>query len=82
MSFLKRLSDDAAENDFTGVAPDYRGRGIATALKRQAIAWAQGNGVRWFYTSSEVGNAPMIAINRRLGYQPGVRRRQITREFP
>jgi GNAT superfamily N-acetyltransferase len=81
-TFLKRLSADAFENDYTSVAPAHRGRGIATALKLEAIAWARQHGVRWFYTSSLVGNAPMIAVNRRLGYQAGVRRLAVARELP
>jgi len=80
-TFLKRLSDDAAENDYTGVAPGQRGRGIAPVLKLHAIAWAQSHGVDWFYTSSELGNAPMLAINRRLGYRPGARRLEISRDL-
>jgi GNAT superfamily N-acetyltransferase len=82
MTFLKRLSEDAAENDYTGVASTHRGRGIAPALKRRAIAWAQQHGVDWFYTSSEIGNARMIAINKRLGYQSGVQRLEISRDLP
>jgi GNAT superfamily N-acetyltransferase len=82
MTFLKQLSEDAAENDYTGVAPTHRGRGIAPALKLRAIAWARQHGVRWFYTSSEIGNTRMIAINRRLGYQPGVRRLEVSRDLP
>lgn len=74
MTFLQRLSDTAYENDYTGVAPVYRGRGIATALKVRALTWGREHGVEWFYTSSEVGNAPMIALNTRLGYTPGPRR--------
>jgi GNAT superfamily N-acetyltransferase len=81
MTFLKRLSDEAAETDYTGVASTYRGRGIATALKRRAIAWAREKGLRWFFTSSEIGNARMIGINRRLGYQPGVRRLEVARDL-
>jgi GNAT superfamily N-acetyltransferase len=81
MTFLKRLDADAAENDYTGVASTYRGRGIAPALKLHAIAWAQEHGVRWFYTSSEVGNGRMIAINTRLGYRPGARRLEIARDL-
>ena len=81
MSFLKRLSEDAAENDYTCVAPAYRGRGIAVALKLRAIGWARQQGVRWFYTSSEAGNEPMIAINRRLGYQAGARRVEVENEL-
>jgi GNAT superfamily N-acetyltransferase len=81
MTFLKRLSEDAAENDYTGVAATHRGRGIAPALKLRAIAWAAEHGVSWFYTSSEVGNTPMITINRRLGYQPGVQRLEVARDL-
>jgi GNAT superfamily N-acetyltransferase len=82
MTYLKRLSEDAAENDYTGVASTHRGRGIAPALKLRAIAWAQQHGVNWFYTGSEIGNTRMIAINTRLGYQPGVRRVEVARDLP
>jgi GNAT superfamily N-acetyltransferase len=82
MTFLKRLSEDAAENDYTGVASTHRRRGIAPALKLRAIAWARQHGVNWFYTSSEIGNARMLAINRRLGYRPGVRRLEVSRDLP
>jgi GNAT superfamily N-acetyltransferase len=82
MTYLKQLSEDAAENDYTGVAPTHRGRGIAPALKLRAIAWARRHGVNWFHTSSEIGNARMIGINRRLGYQPGVRRLEFARDLP
>lgn len=81
LTFLKRLSDDAAENDYTGVASAYRGQGIAPALKLQAIAWARENGVEWFYTSSEAGNARMISVNVRLGYRPGARKREVARNL-
>ncbi|HLK58376.1 MAG TPA: GNAT family N-acetyltransferase [Chthonomonadaceae bacterium] len=82
MTFLKRLSDDAFENDYTGVASTHRGRGIATALKRCAISWAQQQGARWFYTSSEIGNQAMITVNTRLGYRPGVQRQEFARDLP
>jgi GNAT superfamily N-acetyltransferase len=80
MTFLKRLTHDAAENDYTAVAPSHRGRGIGLALKLHAIAWARENGVAWFYTSSEIGNGPMLAINARLGYRPTVRRIEVARD--
>lgn len=82
MTFLKRLGARAAENDYTAVAATQRGRGIATALKLRAIAWAREQGMAWFYTSSEIGNTPMITINRRLGYQPGARRLEVARDLP
>lgn len=77
VTFLKRVGLEEAENDYTGVAPTHRGRGIATVLKGKAIAWAQKAGVRWFHTSSEVGNNTMIAINTRLGYRPGAVRHEM-----
>jgi GNAT superfamily N-acetyltransferase len=80
MTFLKRLGGEAAENDYTGVAPSYRGRGIAQALKLRAIVWGREQGLESFYTASEVGNARMIAINRRLGYEAGARRVQVGSE--
>jgi GNAT superfamily N-acetyltransferase len=81
MTFLKRLSDDAFENDYTCVAPTHRGRGIATALKRHAIIWAQHQEVTWFCTSSEIGNDAMIAVNTRLGYRPTGRRLEVACEL-
>lgn len=81
MTFLKRLSEDAFENDYTCVAPGFRSRGIATALKLSAIRWAQNQGAQWFYTSSEVSNQAMISINTRLGYRPGAQRREVARDL-
>lgn len=80
-TFLKRLGLDSAENDYTAVAPAYRGRGIAYALKRRAIGWGRAHNMQWFYTSSLLENAPMLAINRRLGYLPGVRKQEMARDL-
>ena len=54
----------------TAVRPAYRGRGIATALKRATIAWAIGHGLESLETSNDVHNAPMRAVNAALGYEP------------
>ena len=70
-TYLRRLNGESAENDFTGVAKTHRERGIATAMKLRSIDWAKQNGVKRFYTSSEVGNSSMIGIHLRLGYFPG-----------
>ena len=59
-----------AWHDMTGVMPAYRGRGIAGALKRAAVAWAAANGIVTLETENNVENAPMRAINLALGYQP------------
>lgn len=54
----------------TGVAAAWRGRGVASALKRAALAWALEQGAERMTTENAPGNAPMIAINRRFGYRP------------
>ena len=52
----------------TGVAPDYRGRGIATALKAPWVTRARDHGVLTVTTSS--GNPVMLHINQGLRYRP------------
>jgi GNAT superfamily N-acetyltransferase len=59
-----------AENEMTGTLPELRGRGLATVAKRAAIAWAAEHGVREIWTGNDADNAPMLAINRGLGYRP------------
>lgn len=59
-----------AFNAFTGVLPEYRGRGLATALKLQAIERARSYGAKYIRTNNDSQNAPMLAVNRKLGYQP------------
>lgn len=54
----------------TGVVRSHRRRGIATALKVHAIAYAQGRGVQRIDTDNEENN-PMLALNLQLGFQPG-----------
>lgn len=67
---LIRDSDrpDRAENSLTAVRRDWRGRGVARALKETAIAWAAANGIRELYTWTQTGNENMRAVNERLGY--------------
>jgi GNAT superfamily N-acetyltransferase len=63
-------STDIAWHDMTAVRPAWRGRGIATVLKRATIAWAIANGVRTLETGNDESNAPMRAVNLALGYRP------------
>jgi len=58
-----------AHNEMTGVLREYRGRGIALALKLLAIRYAREAGARKITTSNDSLNAPMLAVNRKLGYQ-------------
>lgn len=63
-----------AYNLMTGVLKEYRGRGIAQALKVKAIDYAKKNGAKYIRTHNNSKNLPMLAVNRKLGYlpQPGV----------
>jgi ribosomal protein S18 acetylase RimI-like enzyme len=61
---------NAAYNMMTGVMPDYRGRKIAQALKLLSIRAAQSWGADTIRTHNDSQNAPMLAINRKLGYVP------------
>jgi GNAT superfamily N-acetyltransferase len=59
-----------ANHGMTGVKRAWRGRGIASALKRAQIAWAIKNGIEVLETTNELRNAPMRRVNEKLGYTP------------
>ena len=61
---------DLAWHDMTAVKRSHRGRGIALALKRATIHWSIENGLIALETGNDETNAPMRAVNARLGYQP------------
>jgi GNAT superfamily N-acetyltransferase len=56
----------------TGVRRDYRGRGIAVALKLRVIDFARRNGYDRLKTWNASDNAPMLAVNTKLGFKRGV----------
>jgi GNAT superfamily N-acetyltransferase len=57
-------------NGLTGVRPEYRQRGIATALKLLTIRHAIAYGAQVITTNNDERNTAMLAINRKFGYQP------------
>jgi GNAT superfamily N-acetyltransferase len=59
---------DVIDTGFTGVHRDYRGRGIAMALKLRAIRYAREHGYREVRTSNNARNDPMLRINLALGF--------------
>lgn len=63
-------SRSVAWHDMTAVVRDWRGRGVAGALKRATIGWAIANGLEALETGNDVDNAPMRAINTQLGFRP------------
>jgi GNAT superfamily N-acetyltransferase len=59
-----------AWHGMTAVGRSWRGRGVASALKRATIAWAAANGIEALETANDTDNAPMRTVNERLGYRP------------
>lgn len=60
----------SAYNLHTSVLPAYRGRKIATSLKVLAARYARQNGALSILTDNNLRNAPILAINRKMGYKP------------
>lgn len=54
----------------TGVAREHRGRGLAMALKVDALTRAKAEGLRAMCTVNDEANRAMRGVNIRLGYQP------------
>ena len=63
-------STTVAWHDMTAVRRAWRGRGLATALKRATIRWAIEHGLATLDTGNDEHNASMRAVNARLGYRP------------
>ncbi|WP_017593641.1 GNAT family N-acetyltransferase [Nocardiopsis potens] len=57
-------------HSITGTVRAHRGRGIATYAKTAALHRARERGFTASYTENDTTNAPMLAINERLGYRP------------
>jgi mycothiol synthase len=53
----------------TGVGRDYRGRGLATVIKVEALSRAKAKGLRALLTTNDEPNKAMRDINAKLGYQ-------------
>lgn len=67
--------------EFTGTRPQYRRRGIATALKVHTIRWAIDNNYQAIGTTNDAVNTDMISINTKLGFVPKPARIQIEKAF-
>lgn len=55
---------------FTGVHRDYRGRGLAQAVKLLAIRTARHHGAAWLGTGNSERNAALLHVNARFGFEP------------
>lgn len=56
--------------DYTGVLREYRGKGLALAMKATGLHAAQAAGAQSVRTNNDSNNAPMLAVNRKLGFEP------------
>lgn len=69
MSMVLQESAETGYNSMTGVHPQYRGRGLAKAIKGKAIEYALQNGMKFLRTNNDSKNKPMLAVNQRFGYE-------------
>jgi GNAT superfamily N-acetyltransferase len=63
-----------AQNSATGTRRAFRGRGLARLLKTHSLHCAAGLGATIAITDNDETNAPMLAVNTKLGYRPFARR--------
>lgn len=70
---LLEVLGDTGYHAITGVLPEARGGGVATALKAAVIERAARLSLRQLVTNNNVRNAAMLRVNERLGYvrEPG-----------
>lgn len=69
MSGLLTPDGRPAYTYFTGVRREYRGRGLATAMKLATISFAHDNKIAAMRTHNDTVNYPMVAVNEKLGYR-------------
>ena len=81
---LNAWTDDEtrAENGLTVIDRRWRGRGLATALKRRQLAWAAAHGIREIVTWTQEGNEAMRRVNVNLGYESRAVSRTMRRDLP
>lgn len=70
MTDMSLKPNGSVHTGFTGVLREYRGRGIALALKVLAAQAAARAGATQMCTENDSRNAAMLSVNRRLGYKP------------
>jgi mycothiol synthase len=73
---------DRSEQGFTAVRRDWRGKGIASTLKRMTLAYAAEHGIREIYTWTQTGNENMRQLNEHLGFRYGRTSRKLEATLP
>ncbi|MGW3039440.1 GNAT family N-acetyltransferase [Kitasatospora sp. NPDC001159] len=67
---------------FTACRREFRGRGLTKLAKLESLRLAAAAGYRHAYTSNDMTNAPMLAINAWLGYERCAGERKGIRRLP
>lgn len=62
------VAGDRAWSSMTGTRPERRGCGLAALVKQHSLNALAAAGVTTAWTGNDAANAPMLAINERLGY--------------
>lgn len=70
-----------AWTNMTDTHPEYRGRGLATLAKATALRTMAAHGFRSAATGNDTENAPMLAVNARLGYTEIARAASMTKRL-
>ncbi len=71
-----------AEVAYTAVRREWRGKGVASTLKRTSMAWAAEHGITEIYTWTQEGNANMRSLNEHLGFRYGIVSRSVRAVLP
>jgi GNAT superfamily N-acetyltransferase len=70
LALLRVIAEFAyAESEMTGTLPEFRGRGLARLAKLRVLRAARDLGLTELVTENDSENAPILAVNRRLGYR-------------
>jgi len=67
-SLFRPQIGDWFNQGLTGVRREFRGRGVATALKVRTVEYGRGHDVREIRTWNEINNQRMLAINEKFGF--------------
>lgn len=72
VSFSLALTDGDHRylSGMTGTRRGFRGRGLASVVKRDSLIRARAAGYTDAFTVNDTENAPMLAVNVRFGYRP------------
>lgn len=65
----------------TGTRRGYRGRGLAKLAKHASLSRARAAGYTEAFTGNDLGNLPMLAVNKWFGYLPCATERRMRREL-